>query len=106
MDKHNFYIGKSFDSYDYFWAHTKNWTTFRVYTPNADKVCLIGEFNNPYVFSMELRPNFAFIISDLTYKFTDKKWMKTQTRCYNRPLNIMAWKNLTVQDFMKTLLVM
>ena len=47
MDKHNFYIGKSFDAYDYFGAHTeKNGTTFRVYAPNADKVCLIGEFNN------------------------------------------------------------
>ena len=142
MDKHNFYIGKSFDAYDYFGAHTeKNGTTFRVYAPNADKVCLIGEFNNwkeeemqklgtsgifellqseaeigmmykyviysphsrvehcdPYGFSMELRPNFASIISDLTYKFTDKKWIETRTRCYDRPMNIYemhlgSWKH-------------
>ena len=142
MDKHNFYIGESFDAYDYFGAHIeKKGATFRVYAPNAEKVCLIGEFNDwkeeemfqleqsgifelvqlkaeagmmykyviysphsrvehcdPYGFSMELRPNFASIVSDLTYRFTDKKWMESRTRCYDKPMNIYemhmgSWKH-------------
>ena len=47
------------------------------------------EHCDPYGFGMELRPNFASIIRDLgAFKFTDEKWMKNRTRCFDRPLNI------------------
>ena len=47
------------------------------------------EHCDPYGFGMELRPGFASVIRDLSaYTFTDQKWMKERTRCYDRPLNI------------------
>ncbi len=47
------------------------------------------EHCDPYGFSMELRPSFASVITDLTeYKFTDAKWMKNRTKNYNEPMNI------------------
>jgi 1,4-alpha-glucan branching enzyme len=47
MDKHSFYIGQSFDAYDYFGAHIENGKTiFRTYAPNATKICVIGDFND------------------------------------------------------------
>ncbi|MDO5145822.1 MAG: 1,4-alpha-glucan branching protein GlgB [Eubacteriales bacterium] len=46
MVLHDFYTGKSFDAYEYFGAHqTDEGIVFRVYAPGAEKVELIGEFN-------------------------------------------------------------
>lgn len=56
------------------------------------------EHCDPYGFGMELRPGACSIIRDLSeYKFTDEKWMKQRTRCYDKPLNIYelhlgSWK--------------
>ncbi len=56
------------------------------------------EHCDPYGFGMELRPGACSIIRDLSeYKFTDEKWMKKRTRCYDKPLNIYelhlgSWK--------------
>lgn len=53
---------------------------------------------DPYGFGMELRPNSASYIVDLDeYQFTDDKWMKTRTKCYDKPMNIYevhmgSWK--------------
>lgn len=47
MKLQDFYIGKSFDAYEYFGAHKENGAfTFRTYAPNARKVTIIGEFND------------------------------------------------------------
>ena len=44
---------------------------------------------DPYGFGMELRPNTASIIRDLSaYSWKDDKWMKKRTDCKNKPLNI------------------
>lgn len=44
---------------------------------------------DPYGFGMELRPNSASIIRDLsTYKFKDEKWMQKRSDCKEKPLNI------------------
>lgn len=44
---------------------------------------------DPYGFGMELRPNTASIIRDLSgYTFQDKAWMQKRTDCKNKPLNI------------------
>ncbi len=44
---------------------------------------------DPYGFGMELRPNTASIIRDLSeYTFQDKKWMKNRSDSKVRPLNI------------------
>lgn len=46
MKLQDFYVGKSFDAYEYFGAHKEKGTfTFRTYAPNAKKVTIIGEFN-------------------------------------------------------------
>lgn len=56
------------------------------------------EHCDPYGFGMELRPGACSIIRDLSvYKFTDEKWMKKRTKCYDKPLNIYelhlgSWK--------------
>ena len=56
------------------------------------------EHCDPYGFGMELRPGACSIIRDLSeYKFTDEKWMKQRTKCYDKPLNIYelhlgSWK--------------
>ena len=56
------------------------------------------EHCDPYGFGMELRPGACSIIRDLSeYTFTDEKWMKKRTRCYDKPLNIYelhlgSWK--------------
>ena len=56
------------------------------------------EHCDPYGFGMELRPGACSIIRDLTeYQFTDEKWMKKRTRCYDKALNIYelhlgSWK--------------
>ena len=47
MVLHDFYTGRAFDAYDYFGAHkTKDGVVFRVYAPNAEKIEVIGEFND------------------------------------------------------------
>ena len=47
MNIQDFYIGKSFDAYEFFGAHKIGGKIlFRVYAPNAAKVSLVGEFNN------------------------------------------------------------
>ena len=47
------------------------------------------EHCDPYGFGMELRPNSASYIVDLSeYRFHDEKWMKNRDKNYNRPLNI------------------
>lgn len=53
MNIHNFYIGKSFDAYKYFGAHLSGKSgekgssvTFRTYAPNAEKVCVEGDFSD------------------------------------------------------------
>ncbi len=44
---------------------------------------------DPYGFGMELRPNTASIIRDLSaYTFQDEKWMQKRTDCKEQPLNI------------------
>ena len=44
---------------------------------------------DPYGFGMELRPQNASIIRDLSsYTFHDKKWMQKRTDCKDKPLNI------------------
>ena len=44
---------------------------------------------DPYGFGMELRPNTASIVRNLTdYTFRDKKWMRKRTDCKELPLNI------------------
>lgn len=46
MNLHDFYIGRTFDAYNYFGAHTSpDGVTFRVYAPNAEKVTVYGDFN-------------------------------------------------------------
>lgn len=142
MNLHKFYIGESFDAYEYFGAHSEDGgVVFRTYAPNAHGITIVGEFNgwqeqpmeqlhqsgvwvgfskdakpgqmykyviygqngrqehcDPYGFGMELRPGACSIIRDLSeYKFTDEKWMKKRTRCYDKPLNIYelhlgSWK--------------
>lgn len=53
---------------------------------------------DPYGFGMELRPGTASIVRDLSqYQFTDENWMRQQSTCMNRPLNIYevhagSWK--------------
>lgn len=47
MDKHDFYMGKSFDAYTQLGAHYfKGGTYFCTFAPNAARVSVIGEFNN------------------------------------------------------------
>ena len=131
MDMHEFYMGNVFDAYEFFGAHpTPDGTAFRTFAPSADRITIIGEWNDwqeenmikdghvwsyfsakakkgqmykyviysslgrvehcdPYGFAMELRPNFASIITDLDeYKFTDGEWLEKRSKNYNEPLNI------------------
>lgn len=58
---------------------------YRIYQQNGSYI----DHCDPYGFGMELRPNSASIIRDLsTYQFRDEKWMKKRTDCKTRPLNI------------------
>lgn len=67
------------------------------------KYCIYGqngrvEHCDPYGFGMEMRPGGCSIIRDLSeYTFSDEKWMKKRTRCFDKPLNIYelhlgSWK--------------
>ena len=58
---------------------------YKLYLSNGS--CI--EHCDPYGYGMELRPQFASIIRDLSsYTFHDEKWMKSRTDCKNKPLNI------------------
>ena len=47
MDLYGFYTGAIFNAYEYLGAHRmKEGFVFRVFAPNADRVMLIGDFNN------------------------------------------------------------
>ena len=47
MDFQKFYDGDLFDAYKYMGAHVQDGgVVFRTYAPKADKVCIIGEFND------------------------------------------------------------
>lgn len=47
MDFQKFYDGEVFDAYDFFGAHLENGgVVFRTYAPNAQRIEIIGEFNN------------------------------------------------------------
>ena len=47
MNLHKFYMGETFDAYDYFGAHLENGgVVFRTYAPNAQRIAIVGQFNN------------------------------------------------------------
>lgn len=47
MNLQDFYVGKAFDAYNFFGAHyLMDGVMFRTYAPQAEKICLIGDFNN------------------------------------------------------------
>ena len=47
MILHEFYTGRAFEAYEYFGAHpTKEGVVFRVYAPGAERIEVIGEFND------------------------------------------------------------
>ena len=47
MKRQDFYDGKSFDAYTYFGAHPQNGgIQFRTYAPQAQSICVIGEWNH------------------------------------------------------------
>ena len=47
MDYYNFYTGKEFEAYQYLGAHIANGgVTFRTFAPSAEKISVIGDFNN------------------------------------------------------------
>lgn len=46
MDKYGFYTGKILDAYEYLGCHlTENGAVFRTFAPAANKICVMGEFN-------------------------------------------------------------
>ena len=46
MILHEFYTGRAFNAYEFFGAHPlTEGVLFRVYAPNAEKIEVIGEFN-------------------------------------------------------------
>lgn len=46
MDYYNFYTGKEFEAYQYLGAHiSENGVTFRTFAPSAERISVIGEFN-------------------------------------------------------------
>lgn len=54
MNLQKFYLGESFDAYEYFGAHLQpEGIVFRTYAPAADKVSVLGEFSNWKEISME-----------------------------------------------------
>ncbi|MCI5869966.1 MAG: 1,4-alpha-glucan branching protein GlgB [Dorea sp.] len=58
---------------------------YRVYKQDGSYV----DHCDPYGYGMELRPNNASIIRDLSsYEFHDQKWMQKRSDCKNKPLNI------------------
>ncbi len=148
MDKKSFYMGNSFDAYEYMGAHVVyGGVVFRTFAPEAVGVSLIGEFSgwneiamdrmdsnffecfvpeakegqmykyriyqrdgraidhcDPYGFGMELRPNNASIIRNLSaHRFNDEKWMQSRSDGKTGPMNIYevhlgSWKKKTDDD--------
>ena len=48
-----------------------------------------AEHCDPYGFGMEMRPGNCSVIRSLRdYKFTDTKWLRKRTKCFDKPLNI------------------
>ena len=67
------------------WAKVGMMYKYVIYTKEGWRV----EHCDPYGFGMELRPNSASYIVDLSeYRFHDEVWMKNRDKNYNRPLNI------------------
>ena len=61
MDFQKFFDGDLYDAYKYFGAHVQDGgVVFRTYAPKADKVCIIGEFNNWTEEEMKMPLRFQF----------------------------------------------
>lgn len=67
---------------------------YRIYTGDNSYI----DHCDPYGFGMELRPNNASIVRDLSlYTFNDQHWIANRSKCFNRPMNIYemhlgSWK--------------
>ena len=49
MDLQQFYMGQAFDAYEFFGVHKENSRfVFRTFAPNAQRITVIGEFNNSH----------------------------------------------------------
>ena len=47
MDLQKFYMGESFNAYEYFGAHPDEvGVVFRTYAPNAQRITIVGQFND------------------------------------------------------------
>ena len=47
MDFQKFYMGEIYDAYEYLGAHVEeDAVVFRTFAPQAERVAIIGEFNN------------------------------------------------------------
>ena len=58
---------------------------YKIYDRSGNAV----EHCDPYGFGMELRPDSASIIRDMSkYKFKDSQWMQNRSDCRKKPLNI------------------
>lgn len=57
---------------------------YRIYDKNGR----CTDHCDPYGYGMELRPNAASIIRDMTYTFQDEKWLQARDTCQELPLNI------------------
>ena len=61
MDFQKFFEGDVFDAYKYMGAHLQDGgVVFRTYAPQADKVCIIGEFNDWTEEEMKMPERFQF----------------------------------------------
>lgn len=61
MDFQKFFDGDLFDTYKYMGAHVQDGgVVFRTYAPQANKVCIIGEFNNWTEEEMTMPVHFQF----------------------------------------------
>lgn len=58
---------------------------YKIYDRNGNPV----DHCDPYGFGMELRPNSASIVRDMSqYHFKDSEWMQNRSDCRQKPLNI------------------
>ena len=73
---------------------------YRIYQQDGRAV----DHCDPYGFGMELRPNSASVVRDLSaYQFQDLEWMNKRTDCKQKPLNIYelhfgSWKKKNVHN--------